>query len=217
MPAAMSACSAETSFSRRLSSTSARSLVRGGADAEAHLAQPRAFAHDDREGLRANLGVERPAIAGRDLVEGGNAVGDHAGEDVEPAGGALGIGGGRQRGSAAPCSPAAARYRRSPFRAPRLCPGRWYAAAGRASLSATCVGAGQEACAHAIGLRAKAQVEAGGLQLVGRNGSARRTWPASMSPRIACTGRMPAPLAGACRGRVFACALTIDTLAAASV
>src|SRR6185312_3008829 len=62
--------------------------------AEADLRQPRAFAHQHREGARRNLGIERAAIAGLDAVEAARLVGDDAGEDVEPAGRALRIGGG---------------------------------------------------------------------------------------------------------------------------
>ncbi len=60
--------------------------------AEPDLRQARACAHEDREGSRADLDVERPLIAGLDLVEGPGTVGDDAGEDIEPAGRALGIG-----------------------------------------------------------------------------------------------------------------------------
>ena len=66
----------------------------GIAGAEAHLAQPRALAQQHRKRLRADLGIERAVIAGADHVETARAVGDHAGEDVEPAGRAFRIGGG---------------------------------------------------------------------------------------------------------------------------
>ena len=45
--------------------------------------------HLDREGARHDLQVELAAVAGADLVEAVVAVGDHPGEDVEPAGRAL--------------------------------------------------------------------------------------------------------------------------------
>ena len=48
----------------------------------------------DGEGARADLDIERPGIAGADLVELARMVGDDAGEDVEPAGGGLRVGGG---------------------------------------------------------------------------------------------------------------------------
>ena len=64
------------------------------AAAETDLRQPRAFAHQHRKGARADLGIERPVIAGLDAVEAARLVGDHAGEHVEPAGRAFRIGGG---------------------------------------------------------------------------------------------------------------------------
>ncbi len=69
-------------------------LLPGAAAAEADLGEARALAHDDAEGARDDLGVELALIARGHLVEGAAAVGDEAREDVEPAGGALGIGGG---------------------------------------------------------------------------------------------------------------------------
>ena len=45
-----------------------------------------------------NLRIERAVIAGRDLVESARAVGDDAGEDVEPAGRAFRVGRGRDVG-----------------------------------------------------------------------------------------------------------------------
>ena len=59
------------------------------AAAHAQLAQPRALADEDAEGARRDLGVEHAAVLLAHLVEGGAAVGDEAGEDVEPAGRAL--------------------------------------------------------------------------------------------------------------------------------
>ena len=64
------------------------------AAAEADLRQPRAFAHQHREGARRNLGIKRAVIAGLDAVEAARLVGDDAGEHVEPAGRAFRIGGG---------------------------------------------------------------------------------------------------------------------------
>ena len=66
----------------------------GVAGAEAHLRQPRALAQQHRKRLRADLGIERAVIAGADHVEPPRAVGDHAGEHVEPPGRAFRIGGG---------------------------------------------------------------------------------------------------------------------------
>ena len=53
--------------------------------AQPQLRQPRAFAHQNWKRLRADLGVERSAVAGRDTVETAGLIGDHAGENVEPA------------------------------------------------------------------------------------------------------------------------------------
>ncbi len=64
----------------------------GAAPLEAHLRQARAFAHEYREGARADLEIERAAIAGFDMVEGARVVGDHPREHVEPAGRAFRIG-----------------------------------------------------------------------------------------------------------------------------
>ena len=72
----------------------ARRVEQRAAAAKADLRQPRAFAHQHREGARADLGIERAVIAGRDAVEAADLVGDDAGEDVEPAGRAFRIGGG---------------------------------------------------------------------------------------------------------------------------
>jgi hypothetical protein len=64
----------------------------GVTGAEAHLRQPRALTQQHRKCLRADLGIERAVIAGADHVETARAVGDHAGEHVEPAGRAFRIG-----------------------------------------------------------------------------------------------------------------------------
>ena len=76
-----------------------RELVLQGADlvvAEAHVAARQAQLVEreagldlDRERARDDLEVEPAAVAGADLVEAVVAVGDHPGEDVEPAGRAL--------------------------------------------------------------------------------------------------------------------------------
>ncbi len=81
----------------------------------------RALAHQDREGARRNLRIKRPAIARLDAVEGLAAVGDEPREHVDPPGRAFRVGGARKRATRNPHVPAAARYRRSPFPAPRRC------------------------------------------------------------------------------------------------
>jgi hypothetical protein len=65
------------------------------AAAEADLRQARALAYQHRKRARADLGIKRTVIAHRDMVEAARLVGDHAGENVEPAGRTLGVGGGR--------------------------------------------------------------------------------------------------------------------------
>jgi len=62
--------------------------------AEADLRQARALAYQDGKRAWADLGIERTVVAAPDAIEAAGFVGDHAGEDVEPAGRALGIGGG---------------------------------------------------------------------------------------------------------------------------
>jgi hypothetical protein len=70
-----------------------RQIAAGGrAVAEPHLAEPRALTHHHRKRLRANLGIKRSAIAGGDLIEGGNAIGNDPGEDIEATGGAFRVG-----------------------------------------------------------------------------------------------------------------------------
>ena len=64
---------------------------------QAQLVEPRALAHHDAEAAGRDLDVERTLVARRHVVERAGAVGDQAGEDVEPAGRALGVGDGRQR------------------------------------------------------------------------------------------------------------------------
>ncbi len=62
------------------------------AAADAKLDQPRAGPHQDAEGARRDFGIERPLVARAHPVELRAMVGDQAGEDVEPAGRALGVG-----------------------------------------------------------------------------------------------------------------------------
>ena len=135
--------------------------------AEADLRQPRALAHQDRKGLRADLGIERAVIAGLDAVEAARLVGDHAGEDVEPAGRALRVGGGRDVG----------RQRQALDQRHDVdAAGLQHGAVGQRDLVqlelVDALGdrgarAGQEARAHAEGDGAEAQVEARRLDLAG--------------------------------------------------
>jgi len=68
------------------------------AGAEAHLGQALAGARQHAEGARADLGPERAGVTRVDAVELGPAIGDHAREDIEPAGRAFGVGGARNVG-----------------------------------------------------------------------------------------------------------------------
>ena len=62
--------------------------------AEPDLVEPHAGAHQHRERPRADFGVERPGIPFGDPVEFGAAIGDGPREQVEPPGGAFGVGDG---------------------------------------------------------------------------------------------------------------------------
>ena len=126
------------------------------AGAEADLRQARAGAHHDRKGARADLEIERTGIAGGDLVELLAAIGHDAGEDVEPAGRALRIGRGRD-----------VRRQRQAFeqRHDVDAAGLQHRAVGEIDLvqlqpvelfGDRVVGPGQEAGAHAPGLRRRA-------------------------------------------------------------
>ena len=149
----------------------------GVADAEAHLRQPRALAHQDRERLRADLGIERAVIARADHVEAARAVGDHAGEDVEPAGRALRIGG---------RDDLLRQVETFQQRHDVDAVGLQHSAVGKADLVqlqfVDALGhrrprSGQEAGAHAIGDVAEPEVEAGRLDLAFDEGIGRQDQP----------------------------------------
>ena len=127
--------------------------------------EPRALAQQHRKRLRADLGIERAVIAGADHVEAAGAVGDHAGEDVEPPGGALRIGGGHDL-----------RRQREAFqqRHDVDAVGLQHRAVGEVdlvqlqlvdALGDGCAGAGQKARAHPVGDVAQPQIEARRLDL----------------------------------------------------
>ena len=139
---------------------------------EPDLRQPRALAHQHRKGLRPDLGIERPVVAGADMVEARRAVGDHAGEHVEAAGRAFRIGRRddvvRQR---------KAFKERHDVDAVRL----QHRAAGQRKLVQLEFGDApgdrgarprQEARAHPVGHGAEPQIEARGLDLVRERRSA---------------------------------------------
>ena len=139
----------------------------GVAVAEPQLRQPRAFAHQHREGARADLRIKRAPIAGVDAVEAAGAVGDHPGEHVEPPGRAFRIGGGGDLGRQGETF-----QQRHDIDAAGLQHG--------AGVKRDCVQfqfvdaladrrfrSGQETRPHPVGDRTQAQVDAGRLNLVG--------------------------------------------------
>ncbi len=139
---------------------------RGVAMPQAKLRQPRAFAHQHRKGLRADLGIERAVVAAGDAIEAARFVGDHAREDIEPAGRTFRI------------------RRRDDIRRQRQAldqrhdidaAGLQHRAAGERefvelqfgdALRNGGAGPRQEACAHAIGDIAKAKIETRRLDLI---------------------------------------------------
>ena len=146
----------------------------GVAGAEAHLDEPRALAQQHRKRLRADLGIERAVIAGADHVEAAGAVGDHAGEDVEPAGRAFRVGGGDDL-----------RRQREAFqqRHDVDAVGLQHRAVGEVdlvqlqfvdALGDGGVGSGQEARAHPVGDVAEPQIEARRLDLAFDKGICRQ-------------------------------------------
>ena len=145
------------------------------------------------KGARAHLEIERPVIAGGNRIEGPGAVGDDAGEDVEPSGGAIWDWPRRRDRRGAPGSPSAARCRRSRSPAPRSPRDRSHAASAFPAVRHGASRPGQEARADAIGDRAEAEVEARRLDLVGvgkpSQGGPCRPRSGSRSP---CAGRIPA-------------------------
>ena len=132
---------------------------------KADLRQPRALPHQHRKSARRDFGIERAFVARRDLIEAVRAIGDNAGEHVEPAGRAFRIGGGgnigRQR---------QAFHQRHDMHAA----GFQHSALTQIDpvqfeiFDALCdrrLRTGQEARAHAIGGGAQAKIETCGLHL----------------------------------------------------
>src|SRR5208282_3601161 len=62
------------------------------ASAEAELIELHSCANEDREGLRDDLDVKPAVVAPAHALEFVSWLGDEACEDVQPAGGALGVG-----------------------------------------------------------------------------------------------------------------------------
>ncbi len=64
----------------------------GVTPAKTHLVQPHARPHEHRKRARADFGIERTLVAGRNPVELDSAVGDGAGEKIEPPRRGFGVG-----------------------------------------------------------------------------------------------------------------------------
>ena len=142
--------------------------------AEADLGEARALADDDRERAGADLGIERTHVARSHGIEGRRTVGEHAGEHVETARRALGVGDaahGRGQGDTL--------LQLRHVDAPRLENGAvreidLEEAMARDALLDGRAGARQEARPHAPRPGAQAQVHAGRLDLAVEEWSARR-------------------------------------------
>ncbi len=136
--------------------------------AKADLVEPRALAHAHAEAARRDFGIEPPLVAALDMVENLAAVGDEPGENVEPAGRTLRIGGGRkalrqrqefeQRND---IDAAAFEHRAVALKADLV---RFQ---HRELIFDTALLAGQKAGAHPMRRRTQPQIEARGLQLSG--------------------------------------------------
>ena len=133
---------------------------------QAQLVQPRARAHQHREGLRRDLDIERPLIAGVDVVEGAAMVGQQANEDVHAAGRALRVA--PRRNIARQGQPLldlgdvdAALFQHRTLGQVQLVHGHVPETLGDATMQAW-----QKRGADPPGARAQAQVQAGGLHLI---------------------------------------------------
>ena len=182
-----------TSVLARVQARGARASASAASPAEAELVQAHPGPHQDREGARRDFGIERAAGSRAHPVELGAAVGDQPGEDVEPAGRALGVGDRRDAPAAAPAARAAGRCRRSPSPAPRrrVRSMRVHREVGELA-RAPCARARQEAGAHPVGDRRRA---AGRGSPAGsgprRTAGAGRDLARLISARRACDGTMP--------------------------
>ena len=91
---------------------------------EANLVQAHTGTHQHREGAWADFGIKRTGIAGLNAVELGPAIRDGAGQEIETARRAFGVGDGLHVLAATRVIPSAAPHRRSPFPARRRRKGR---------------------------------------------------------------------------------------------
>ena len=150
----------------------------GRAAADAQLHQARAGAHQDAEGARRDLGKERTLVAFANAVEFGAVIGDDPGEDIEPAGRALRVGGRR--------SAFAQRHifeQRNDINAVLFENGapRQVDAVHREEFELVAHArprAGHKARPHPIGNLAEPQIDAGGLDLIVANRLWRQDLPA---------------------------------------
>src|SRR5690606_26654773 len=142
--------------------------------AEADLRKARARADDDRESARADLKEQLSLIAGRDLVEFLRPVGHDTREDVEAAGGAFRVGRSRDirrkrevLGQRHDVNAAGLKNRAGlgQLHLVQLQPIEFFENGA--------VRAWKEGRAHTIGLRAKAKVQTGRLDLVSIKGTRR--------------------------------------------
>ena len=146
----------------------------GAADGEAELVEAQVLAHPDGEGQRHDLEVEVAGVTRGHLVEAVAAVGDDPGEDVEAAGRALGVGlagHARRQGQALlqrdEVRPVGLEHGALPVEV-ELVDHVVLHPLGHG------VPPGQEAAPDAVGHLAEAQVEAGGLDVLPRDGEAPR-------------------------------------------
>ena len=138
----------------------------GMAGAEAHLRQPRSGADKHREGTRADLKIERSLVTGGDGIKASAAIGDDAGEDVEPAGRALGIGRGTDRSRQVEAFEQRDDVDAAPLQHGPIGEVDLVQLQLRDALGDGLARAWQEAGAHAIGDFAQPQIEARRLHLV---------------------------------------------------
>jgi len=137
------------------------------AAAQAQLVEPRTLAHQDREGLGRYFGVERTPVAGRHAVELAGVVDDQPHEDIQSADRGLGVGPAGERRAQRQAllqfddvDAAGLQYRA------RAQVDLVQAELG-GGLGDLAAGAGQEAGADPVRRGAQAQIQAGGLDLVG--------------------------------------------------